>query len=269
MPAPWTTEEKKQHFDTLQQLYVVENKTIGEIGKILNYSEQTIYDRLLRVGIKPTPETKPNYLLKPRDDIKIPKTKTPELAEFFGIMLGDGHISYYQTWVHLGTKELEYLEYIVSLMEKLFGVKPKTSTKKDIRSNGHYRSIYLGSVQLRKWLQNEGLVHNKVRSQVDAPRWILNNKIYMQRFLRGFFDTDGSVYKLRWGIQVEFTNKSKPLLKSIKDMLSLLGYRTSKIVGPKLYLTYRPDVVRFFKEVGSKNSKHYRRFSAIMEKLGG
>ncbi len=256
MPQKWTDEVRNLYLLLLRRLYVAENKSLGEISALLGWPEQTVYSRLKKVGIVLTPERKAGYLVTTeRTDISTPVRKTADLAEFFGIMLGDGHLSQYQITVTLGTKEMAYAEYAVSLMENLFGPRPKIA----VCGDGH-KTVYIGSTGLSRWLQKNGLVFNKVRAQVGVPPWIFKNKNFMERFLRGFFDTDGSWYKLRWGSQIAFTNKSLPLLSSTRDMLLSLGYSASRAVGYKVYLTKKEDVSRFFKEIRPKNPKHYVRF---------
>jgi len=262
MPSKWTPVEERLKFSELHQLYVVKNKTIGEVGRILGIAEQTVFQRMKRLGITSTPERKETYIAKKRLDIVIPKTYSNALAEFFGIMLGDGKLSYYQVVVTLGTKELAYAEYICSLIHKIFGVPPKIG----FRKNG-FKDVYIGSVDLTAWLRKEGLVYNKVKSQVGVPRWIYRRHDFMQNFLRGFFDTDGSVYKLRFGIQLSFTNKSLPLLQAVYTVLQKLGYCTSHISGFRIYITQRDDVLRFFKEIKPSNPKHKERFKTFWSQL--
>src|SRR3989344_8473434 len=186
MPRAWTPEEKKSYFKILHPLYIKENKTIGEISKLLGIAEPTVYQRLKRLGIKTNPELKKTYLIKKRTDINIPRTHTPELAEFFGIMLGDGKLSKYQIVVNLGDKEMEYAKQVVDLIKNVFGALPKIA----IRKTG-YKDVYLGSIDLSSWFMKEGLVYNKVLKQVAAPKWIFQNSSFISGFLRGFFDTDG------------------------------------------------------------------------------
>lgn len=90
----------------------------------------------------------------------------------------------------------------------------------------------------------------------------------MQSFVRGFFDTDGSVYKLKYGIQISFTNYSKPLLESLQSVLIKLGYNPSRISVNKVYLTQVKDVERFFREICPKNQKHLRRFIEFKTRVG-
>ncbi len=259
MPRKWTKSEERTFKKELKELYVRQNKTIAEIGKILDLADQTVFQRLQRLGIQPHPELKPTYIARLRSDIIIPKVHTPELAEFLGIMLGDGHLSHFQIVVTLGTKELSYAEYIVQLIEKLFGVKPKIG----VRKNG-FKDVYLGSRCLVDWLQREGLVFNKVRSQVAVPQWIFKKNDYIRYFLRGLFDTDGSIYKLRFGIQISITNRSQPLLSASQKALDVLDYHPSDISAYRVYVTRREEIERFFQEIRPANLKHQQRFKMFM-----
>lgn len=254
MARRWTKKEERFYKNQLQKLYVVENKTIGQIAVRLNIAEASVFDRLQRLNIKTIPEKKLKYRNQ-RNDVLLPK-RSAKLAEFLGIMLGDGHVAHFQTFVTLGTKELHYVRYVQALMQSLFEVKATISLKK----SGH-REVYIGSTLITKWLKKQGLVSNKVRAQVGVPKWIMTKKNYMRSFARGFFDTDGSVYNLRYGIQISITNKSAPLLIALQDMLRKLGYRVSETSAYRIYITKQEDVERFFKDIAPANAKHRRRFN--------
>ena len=185
----------------------------------------------------------------------IPKAFSVKLAEFIGIMLGDGHISPTQIMVSIGFRDEKYLEHVSSLMKELFGVNPKYIE----RTDKNVYVIYLGSVPLVKFFKNMGLVSNKVQQQVDVPNWILSDSKYSKAFLRGFFDTDGSIYKLRFGVQMAFSNRSIPLLKSTRKILLDSNYHPSKISSWKVYLTRKLDLCRYVKEIGFGNKKHFKK----------
>ncbi len=254
MARRWREDEENKYRRELHRLYVTENKTIHEIGILLALSDASIYDRLLRLGI-PTNRKRKVRADNRRTDVQVPNTRSEKLAEFFGILLGDGHVGHFQLMVTLGTKEAPYARYVQALMREIFGGVPKIMT-----SNRGHTTVYLGSTQITKWLKAEGLVQNKVAAQVDVPRWIFEKPEYMRMCLRGFFDTDGSVYKLRYGIQVSLCNRSVPLLVSLQRMLRELGYSPSAVSAYRVYLTKIPDVKRFFREIGPKNPKHVRRY---------
>ena len=254
MARRWNKTEENFYRDKLKDLYVKQNKTIAEIGFHLKVSEKTVFDRLKRLGISTNPKGKVRYCNRSRT-VTVPNARSAKLAEFYGIMLGDGHISRFQIVATLGTKELNYVKYVAALMNELFDAEPTVLVRKD-----GYRDVYFGSVDLIKYLKVDGFVTNKVKYQVDIPRWIFDKPEWMKYFVRGFFDTDGSVYQLRFGIQVSFTNKSARLLISLHKMLIALGYNPSAISADRIYLTRRNDLTRFFSEVKPANTKHCRRY---------
>lgn len=254
MPKKWTEKEQGKKLRELEKYYVRGGLPIRRVANILHIAEQTVFKRLQYFSIPSNPK------FKRRQDVRLPQIRTVDLAEFFGVMLGDGHLTHFQISVTLGTKELAYAEYIVDLIKSIFKVKPKIAFRKT-----GCKDVYLGSVEITGWLMKEGLVYNKGRSQVDIPRWIFRKKEFMRRCIRGLFDTDGSVYKLRWGVQISFTNKSMPMLRSFRKMLRSLGYQPSKITCFTIYVTRKKDVIRFFREIQPKNPKHvacYRQFSS-------
>lgn len=255
MPKKWNVDERKIHYDNLYNLYIDENKTIKEIGKLLNLSEKTIYKRLKILQIKTNPSKKLSYCNQ-RLNISIPNKRSDDLAEFFGIMLGDGKLSPNQMLVTLGNKENKYVLYVKQKIETIF----KTPVNISVRKKG-YHDVYISSVKLSRWLKDEGLVYNKVKSQVDIPLWILSKNSYCESFIKGFFDTDGSIYKIRNGIQISLTNRSIPLLKSLQNILIKLEYNVSHISCYKIYVTKGKDINRFFKEIKPANSKHIERYN--------
>lgn len=254
MPRKWTKKEEVAKRKELLNFYVKQNKTIGEIAKILKVGESTVYDRLLRLKIPVNRQNKKGFNNE-RNDVFIPQKFSEDLAEFIGILLGDGHLTPFQVSVTLGKKD-EYDDYVIKLMNRLFKVKPK----KIFTREGHI-VIYLGSARLVKWFLAMGMVFNKVKYQVDFPEWIFQKKEFMAKAIRGFFDTDGSVYRLRHGVQFSYCNMSKPLLLSARKMLIELNFFPSKINNNKnIYLTRKSDLKRYFNEVGFGNKKHKKRF---------
>ncbi len=252
MGGKWTKEEFNNHKIRLTNLYIDQNLTINEIGKILRIKPNSVYDRLIKVGITTSREKKVGFNNQ-RTDIIIPQA-SKELAEFIGIMLGDGHITPTQITVTLGIKE-GYTEHVSKLIKLLFKIEPRVL----IRQN-KYNEIYFGSTMIVRWLIGMGLAHNKVLSQVSIPKEFINNSTYHKSLIRGLIDTDGSIYKTKSGLQISFTNKSTPLLKDIQYMLRLQGFSPSKISVNKVYLTKNEDIKKYVSEIGFNNPKHLNRY---------
>lgn len=263
MPRRWTQEEEREKRGELHELYVKQNLTIREIGNKIGISDTSVYDRLIRLGIETIRSHKLKYNNR-RTDVSLPVDRTVELAEFIGIMLGDGHVSPTQVTVTLGKKD-RYAPYVTQIMKRLFGVDPRSTFSKD-----GDQTVYIGSTVVVRWLLAMGLVRNKVREQVGIPLWIFETAEFMQAALRGLFDTDGSVYKLASNnLQISFTNHSEPLLDAVRLMLQKLKFCPSRISTGRIYLTRQQDCARFFEQIGFKNLKHRDRFiSFVHEKYG-
>lgn len=256
MPKTWTIELLTKNRFILTNLYVKQNLTISEIGIILELNPSTIYDRLKKCGIEITRNRKPGFNNQ-RTDIQLPRYNE-QLSEFIGILLGDGNITKTQVVVTLGLKE-SFHNYVASLISTLFQINPKVLFRKN-----NYIEVYFGSISTVRWLKKMGLAHNKVKAQVSIPRWCFRTKALQRACLRGLFDTDGSIYKLRSGVQMSLTNKSQPLLKDAKSMLEYLGYSPSRISANKIYLTKKADIQGYIDEIGFKNPKHKERARIYM-----
>src|SRR3989344_1749130 len=104
MARRWNESEKREYRRVLRTLYVDQNKTIGEVGFILHVAPQTVFSRLRRLGI-PTCRDKKRFVNNQRRDVTLPTRRSETLAELFGVLLGDGHVSHFQVVVSLGGKE--------------------------------------------------------------------------------------------------------------------------------------------------------------------
>ncbi len=264
MARRWTKEEEREKKEELENFYVVQNRTIRDAASILGIAESSAFNRMRRLGIVSNPERKLRYLNK-RLDIKFPSLCSG-LAEFFGVMLGDGHLQVgkhtNQVWIYVNNiTDRRYVPYLQDLLKSLFHVTARTS----IRRDRNVVCLFISSVELVAYLKDKGLsCANKVVQQADAPSWVFNKSSYQKAFLRGFFDTDGSIYKLRFGVQMSFCNRATPLLKSTRKMLLNLKFHPSEISGSNLYLTRKPDLYRYIHEIGFGNPKHRFRASKFL-----
>lgn len=256
MPRRWTQKEEDQHREQLERLYIRENLTIAQVGELLGLRESGVYTRLLRLHIKPC------RLRKDRANniSRVAKfTKSEILAEFVGILLGDGHISSRtgQVWIYNDAKyDREYTEYIKKLLQEITGLPIR---QRELTSS-RVLQTFVTSVTLIKILKRHGIhVENKVRDQVKIPQWVWRRKEWTRACCRGLFDTDGSIYKLRFGVQISFTNRSHALLNDYRHALTLLGLHPSRISTHRVYVTRKDDLREYFNKIGSNNPKHLKR----------
>lgn len=260
MPIRWTTRQEQRLRNLLEDLYVRKNQSISVIATTLKIAQSTVYARLRRLGIPVTPSLKPGYRNKKR--ITVP-THSAILAELVGVLLGDGHISPTQVLVNLGSKESGYAAHVIDLLGRAFGIIPHTSK----RAKG-YHDVYIGSVDAVRFLKRMGLRSHKVREQVGIPRWIFKKTEYRVACLRGLFDTDGSIYRLKYGWQICLCNRSLPLLHDARYMLLMCGFHPSKISIYNLYISQKRDIIRFARVVHFANSPKQAKLKLACARVG-
>jgi hypothetical protein len=215
------------------------------------------------------PEYARMVCFKLRKQIKYPE-ESPFLAEFIGIILGDGGIrNKYQITISFGTEvEKAYAEYIQRLVDKLFNLSSSVYVSKKFKA----ADIVVSSSNLVEFLQNklENKKINKNLSHSSVPNWILKDKEYMMSCVRGLMDTDGGVYYHRYKVsnkwykylRLSFSNSSFSLLNFVKNTLEDLKF-VPKVGKDKVTLYRFPEIKRYFKEIGTHNPKHLKRFKVF------
>lgn len=193
-----------------------------------------------------------------------------ELAEFMGIMLGDGGVTKYQLNIALNSKtDKEYLFYVKNLLEKLFLIQ----TSVILRKNKIAACIVASGRNLVELVQKYGLkVGDKVRQSVDIPRWILDKNEFSVACLRGLMDTDGSCYlyghnvnkKRYYNFALCFTNASQALLKSVYAILDRNDYHPC-MTGKRVYVYGKDEIAKYFQKVGTQNSKHLQKYQRFID----
>jgi LAGLIDADG-like domain len=195
--------------------------------------------------------------------------RSVELAEFIGIMMGDGGISDYQIAVTLHhIDDLEYAVFVAQLIKKLFKVTPRIyhSPTKSVNN------IVVSRKKLVQYLHGLGLpIGNKVEQQFDIPEWIKRDRKLAIACLRGLVDTDGSIFTHRYQVKgvwysykkLSFTSASKPLQQSVHTLLCKFGFH-SRIAGTNVCLDRVADMKRYFSIIGSHNPKHLRRYESAV-----
>ena len=192
-----------------------------------------------------------------------------ELAEFVGILIGDGCIAQYQVSISLNFKnEKEYSQFIKSLIKKLFNVPIRTYCDKK------YSRLVLTvsrSELVRFCVEKLGLSQgNKVKQQVDIPSWIKQNKSYLAACIRGLMDTEGCVFSHRYKVngkiytykKLSFKNNSIPLIKSVYNFLKDIGLNNPRIVKnfKEVRIENKEDVQKYFQLIGFHNLKNLKRY---------
>ena len=154
-----------------------------------------------------------------------------ELAEFIGIMIGDGNIfidskrSNYQARI-FGNKyrDRDYIvNYVAPLISKLFNVNPRIK-------EGKLNEIILtaNNKEFVKKLLDLGLKSgNKLESNIGIPSWIFSDEKSVISCVRGLIDTNGCVFRKfsnKAIPQIEFYSSIDQLKMDFSDAMKMIGF---------------------------------------------
>ena len=216
-------------------------------------------------------------------NIKFPNKFSNELAEFLGVLTGDGYMNHYNPYSYMieiaGDKRLDknYLKMHVSnLIWELFNFIPTVYIRKD------QNTIYLRilSKGIFNFLTMVGFKNGR-KEQIEIPKWVLKNDKYMFYFIRGLADTDYSLMlmnksskKSRYYPIISFSNKSKVLIKEVGKYLKnkefkisytfdylkkdKRGYNDSRI--SKLIIAGRKNLDKWMNSISFRNSRHLDKY---------
>ncbi len=243
------------------ELSLISKRAYNQLDKEKKYNKYIVEQRKENWG-----QIKGGSISKGKTkEIKIPK-ESKELAELYGIILGDGNISKIQAY-KAGTymitiaggleKDKEYLiNFVKPLIENLFNIKVKIKTVKN--KNTLYLIVH--GRKIVEFFENKGYIPgNKIKNQAGIPKWIQNNRKFLCACIRGLYDTDGSAYKLtnQNSYQINFCNKNKKLINETREGVINLGVLPSKITkGTDFNITKKSEIKKFYKSIGFNNSKH-------------
>ncbi len=196
------------------------------------------------------------------------KILSEKLAYILGVIYGDGHVSVRQRRVILGATDEDFVLNFKAKIEKWSGFKARFFTRK--QKDDHYikgRKIqyisYIDSVEASKFL-----------NKFDLNNVIKSNKIIKSSFIKGFFDSEGTVRRIcnksnKLGLGC--FNTSYSLISFMKEILSSLSIE-SKIYKRKyrvlnkdlknyyaLYIYKKESILKFYSSIGfSINRKQQR-----------
>lgn len=197
-----------------------------------------------------------------RKEVLLPKY-SKSLAEFFGIMMGDGGInnSWQANITVNSVSDFDYSKYITVLCNKLFAIKPAVRKRKDAQA----LVISLASISIVEFLVLTGLPRgNKLKNGLVIPQWILCKQLYRKACVRGLIDTDGCIFihthkvkgKRYDNIGLTFTSYSLELILQVTEILQEFGIspHISKS-GRDIYIYQADSVLKYLKVFGTSNNR--------------
>ncbi|MEK7478208.1 MAG: LAGLIDADG family homing endonuclease [Patescibacteria group bacterium] len=197
-----------------------------------------------------------------RKQIILPKYSV-NLAEFFGIMIGDGGINNpWQANITLNSiKDAKYAAHICSLCNKLFGITPAVRKRKTRNT----LVLSLASTSVVDFLVTNGLVRgNKLKAGLRIPKWILGKPLYKKACIRGLIDTDGCIFvhihkvkgRAYRNIGLCFKSLSSELIFQVAEAFAefrIIPHITKR--EQDIYLYQEKAVSKYLKVFGTSNER--------------
>ena len=244
-------------FDIRNILY--KNKTLSKDKAAIIKERLNIEITLDLIEIKKELNLKRYALPRP---VEFPEFSS-QLAEFVGIILGDGNIHGNAIRIILSVLEEGYRDYVCNLFKGLF------SLDFNLYYSEPCNTVFLikNSKILKEFLLQIGLVSgNKVKNQVAVPPWILQNAEFSKSCLRGLIDTDGCMHynKRDKQLRIVFRNNSIPLLNGVSQIGQLLDLPFVKAGYNQVGIYRKKHIERYLNEIGTSNSKHKVKCGAVV-----
>jgi hypothetical protein len=198
-------------------------------------------------------------------DFTFPDHYSNELAEFVGVLLGDGGIQPNQVCITLNsTVDKEYSGYVSQLIFSLFKYQPTLHDRFPTKA----LTILISGKKFTEQLTNLELrVGNKVKQQVGVPSWICQNSDFSRWCLRGLMDTDGGIFTHTYKVhgksyaylKANFTNASQPLLDFVYQTLRDNGFHPCNKQPHRIWLYSQVEARRYLEVIGSSNQRLLRK----------
>ncbi len=185
------------------------------------------------------------------------------MAEFLGILAGDGHLSAvkYEVSVSLDrNSDGEYAPYVGQLFTELFGLEASYVNQKNVTKCRVYSRNLVFHLT-----QTYGLVTGNKMGRLHIPKIVWSNNTYLASYLRGFFDTDGSFYgRRKTDAVVAMISCDTNFLQELADALRHFNFKVS-VSGKSIYIYSKSEIHRFFKTIGSSSPKNLKKYRFYLE----
>jgi len=207
--------------------------------------------------------------------LNLPEVMSEDLAEFLGILTGDGCINKYvrgrrvDYWISITGHSIDDKKYFEDRLTPLYKRLLNLNVKIDKLKGQKTIRITTRSKGLFNFLKDIGM-NIGPKDNIVIPRVVMENKKFLLFFFKGLVDTDGTLY-LRNGIYpvLSIKQKSKGIIVQVEKLLRQFGfspcvdYNIIRIdkrgfisIGHRLYLNGRKNLVHWLKLIGFGNPKH-------------
>lgn len=233
MPSNWNKGQTKANNSSVKKI-----SDTMRLKKIDNFKEWR--DKMKKEG-----KIKSEYL---------PLVKNGDLAELIGVVLGDGHICVYPRCEELrlisNSNSPGFIERYSVLIEKIFDKKPY------IIQSGQSNSTKIGFYEKLISKRLDLPTGARKNLEITVPKWILKNREYVIRYLRGLYEAEGSfcVHEPTYTHKLLFANRNVSMLDNVFNLMQGLGFHPHRS-KEQIQISKKEEVYRAMKVLGFREYK--------------
>ena len=202
-------------------------------------------------------DTSIEYDKRRKDEVALPSELSPELAEFMGYYLGDGHKSSLFS-LRLTDNSMQILEHHKKNIKNLFNHEAIIRHHSDKTKDAHVLEI--NNIKIIRFFEKNFPEFFFKSQKIMVPEKILNSPLNVHKaFLRGFADAEGTVTQI-----VKITSFSPKMLEDLQHLLSLQGIPSNIKKDNSICMNSNHSIQQFSEKIGfSLNYKQERLESLI------
>lgn len=245
----FTIEEEKLIIKQYQ-----EGNSMAQLGKRYNCDPSTICNILkaYKVQSRNLSEARRNYLGYTINEKVFEKINTNDQSYWLGVMYSDGYINKTRDYtnyfgISVQASDKEWLENFKNFLQYNGDIKQYLTTESAYKVNVPYVRLLIGNNKIVSDLENYGVIENKsklIQHLPDIP--------YLDDFIRGYIDGDGSLRKAFPNISI---CGNKNFLEDIGNYFQLPYkiYQDKSIYG----LHYNKNESEYLEKRLYKNAHYY------------
>ena len=248
-----------------EETQIIGRKCFGEERKVFEPIKITFKNKNKKLDTSKIEFSR--YDLKKK--IKLPEELTPELAEEIGMQFGDGFLSAkrydYRLKGNPKDEKKYYNDYIKPLFKKLYNLNIKI---KEFENTFGFELYSKAFWEFKTKVIGIRPGKKKYKSIPNILK--VNNIKILTAFIRGLFDTDGSLsFKTKYGYkkyypEISIALYSKGLIKEVGEILQMLGFKPNVYLNeqyPKISLNGIGSLKRYEKLIGWNSQKNLNKLN--------
>jgi len=188
-------------------------------------------------------DTSVRYDKRRKDNTVLPNKLTPELAEFIGYYVGDGHRAT-EFSLRLTDASTQILEYHKKIIYKLFNYEGKIKHHSDNTKKAFILEI--NNIKIIRFLEkNFPEIFLKAKDVVVPKKIKFTSQEVQCSFLRGFADAEGTVTNV-----VKITSFSEKMLRDLQYLFSLQSIPSNIKNDHSICMNSKFSIAKFYNQVG-------------------